>query len=114
MTTSAAARPRAGAKAKLSEHAPRSPHLIAGRPEGACGVTAALLTASAAGEPPRVGGTAVAGLPHHVGQAPALPCGRLALAALRALAVLTDGAQVVADALCEAKSVAPQRQPILS
>lgn len=113
MTTSAA-RSHATAKAKPLEHAPHSPHLIAGRPEGACGVTAALLAAGAAGKPPRVGGTAVTGLPHHVGEAPALPRGRLALAALRALAVLLDSAQVVADALCEGKSMAPRCQFALS
>lgn len=92
-------------------HAPALPHLVAGRAEGARGVAVALLAAGAAGQPPRVGGTAVAGLPHHVREAPALPCGRLAAAALRALAVLPDSAQVVADALCEGKSAAPPRQP---
>lgn len=112
--TPSAARSCAGAKAKPSEHAPRSPHLVAGRPEGARGVAAALLAAGAAGEPPRVGSTAVTGLPHHVGEALALPRGRVAPAALRALAVLPDGAQVVADALCEGKSVMPRCQPALS
>lgn len=84
-----------------------APHLVAGRAKGARGVAVALLAARAAGQAPRVGGTAVTGLPHHVGQAAALPRGRLAAAALRALAVLPDRAQVVADALCEGKSVAP-------
>lgn len=84
-----------------------APHLVAGRAKGARGVAVALLAARAAGQAPRVGGTAVTGLPHHVGQAAALPRGRLAVAALRALAVLPDRAQVVADALCEGKSIAP-------
>lgn len=110
MTTSSA-QPRAAAKARPWQQALRSPHLVAGGPEGARGVAAALLTAGAAGEPPRVRRAAVAGLPHHVGEAPALPCGRLAPAALRALAVLPDSAQVVADALCEGKNMAPPCQP---
>lgn len=79
---------------------PEPPHLVAGRSHGARRVAAALLAAGAAGQAPRVGGTAVTGLPHHVGEAPALSCGRLALAVLRVFAVLPDSAQVVADALC--------------
>lgn len=100
--TRAEAKPRARA---------RAPHLVAGQAEGARGVAVAGLAAGAAGQAPRVGGTAVTGQPHHVGQAPALPRGRLAAAALRALAVLPDSAQVVADALCEGESVAPPCQP---
>lgn len=61
---------------------PALPHLIAGGAEGARGVTVTLLAASAAGQPPRVRGTAVTGQPHHVREAPALPRGRLAAAAL--------------------------------
>lgn len=105
-----AAPPRTRAEAKPWAHA-RAPHLVAGRAEGAHGVAVAVLAAGAAGQPPGVGGTAVTGQPHHVGEAPALPRGRLAAAALRALAVLPDSAQVVADALCEGKSVAPPSQP---
>lgn len=78
-----------------------SPHLVAGQPEGAGGVAVAGLAAGAAGQPPGVGRAAVAGLPHHAGQAAALPRGRLAAAALRAVTVLPHGAQVVADTLCK-------------
>lgn len=94
-------------------HRPVLPHLIAGWAEGARGVAVALLAASAAGESPCVRGTVVTGLPHHVWEAPALPLGRLTPAALRALAVLPDSAQVVADALCEEKNMAPPCQPAL-
>lgn len=89
----------------MLKHGPHPPHLVASRPKGTCRVTVALLTAGATGKPPCVGGTAVAGLPYHVGEALALPCGCFTLAALWTLTVLLNGAQNVADTLCEGKRV---------
>lgn len=75
-----------------------APHLIARRPEGMSRITAAWVTAGAAGQLPGVGCTAVTVLPNHVGETQALARGFVALA-VRAVTVLLHCPQVIADTL---------------